>query len=130
MWGISSKLEPGSVSVAFDRAMEDDFNTPQALVALSHGFKDLRRLLANSDESRKAVELATELRTLGKVLYLFSDGYATVLDQVLGFRSTRVNKSRLSVDELNTMYEQRQKARAEKDYVQAMRSGIDCFLTT
>lgn len=119
LYGIDSESQSGTVSAAFDKAMEDDFNTPQALVALNQGFKELRKLLTSGEDVTQVVRLAGELRDLGKVLYLFSDSHDVVLDQVLRFRSLRVDKPRLSVGELNDLYNRRQKARAEKNYAQA-----------
>ena len=111
--------EPTVLSKSFDKAMQDDFNTPQALVVLGQGFKDLRKLLISGGDVQKISALAAELRSLGKVMYLFSDDYIAVLDQALAFRSARISKPRLSVDELNELYDQRQKAREEKDYAKA-----------
>jgi cysteinyl-tRNA synthetase len=104
---------------AFHRAMDDDFNTSQALVVLSQGFKELRKLVVGS--STEAGTLASELRKLGKVLMLFGEGetYNTILDEVLSFRCQQLGLTPIQRSELEEMYKARQAAREKKDFVAA-----------
>lgn len=74
------KLADGTLSVhhdywivRFNEAMDDDFNTPQALAVLFELAREINRLsiLSNEDASASAAALATTLQSLGNVLGLF-----------------------------------------------------------
>ena len=118
---VTEMAKPSELAEIFDKAMCDDFNTPQAIVALSQGFKELRKLIVGggSSKAQKISGLASELKLLGQVLYLFSDEYSAVLEQLLAFRSAKSGQQKLSVNELNELYDRRQQARAEKNYSKA-----------
>ncbi|MBM5812959.1 MAG: cysteine--tRNA ligase [Gammaproteobacteria bacterium] len=60
---------PGAATAAFRAAMDDDFNTPEALAALQSAARALNVARAGSDLAQ-AGELAAELRGLGAVLGL------------------------------------------------------------
>lgn len=55
----------------FHEAMDDDFNTPQALAILFELAREINRLNALTHENTSAAALATTLKRLGNVLGLF-----------------------------------------------------------
>jgi cysteinyl-tRNA synthetase len=59
---------PTQAAKDFDAAMDDDFNTPEAIAALQGLARELNSARANRAESHKAALLAGELRALGGVL--------------------------------------------------------------
>jgi cysteinyl-tRNA synthetase len=59
---------PTQAAKDFDAAMDDDFNTPEAIAALQGLARELNSARANAAESHKAALLAGELRALGGVL--------------------------------------------------------------
>jgi cysteinyl-tRNA synthetase len=59
---------PTSATQIFDAAMDDDFNTPEAIAALQGLARELNSARANPADSHKAKLLAGELRALGGVL--------------------------------------------------------------
>ncbi len=101
----------------FQAAMDDDFNTPRALAALSPLVSDLNIAKERQDEAR-AGELAAGLRALGNVLGLLQqdpDGFLTIGIKVV---------DQVSVDDrgqIETLIQKRTKARRRKDYAEADR---------
>jgi len=63
----TAEVAPGPATAAFRAAMDDDFNTPQALAALYGLASDLNRAKAEG-RSADASALAAELRSLASVL--------------------------------------------------------------
>jgi cysteinyl-tRNA synthetase len=61
---------PGAATVAFDAAMDDDFNTPEAIAALQNLARELNSVRAGGEDLAKAKLLAGELRALAGVLGL------------------------------------------------------------
>jgi cysteinyl-tRNA synthetase len=59
---------PTAATQVFDAAMDDDFNTPEAIAALQGLARELNTVAANPANSHKAKLLAGELRALGSVL--------------------------------------------------------------
>jgi cysteinyl-tRNA synthetase len=120
---VGTEYVPSEISTAFDRAMQDDFNTPLALVALGQGFKKLRTLLnkqtPDSAQQGQIVNLGRELKKLGGVLHLFRDSYDQNLEQALKFRATKLGLESLTLNELEELYMRRQEARSEKNYALA-----------
>jgi cysteinyl-tRNA synthetase len=65
--GAESRVEPTSATAAFQEAMDDDFNTPEAIAVLQGLARELNTARAAGDVARAAT-LAAELRGLGAVL--------------------------------------------------------------
>jgi len=65
----SSKAEAGEATRAFTEAMDDDFNTPEALAAMQSLARELN-VAKSSGDKRKASKLAAELKKLGSLLGL------------------------------------------------------------
>ncbi len=59
---------PTSATQVFDAAMDDDFNTPEAIAALQGLARELNTVNSNPANSHRAKLLAGELRALGGVL--------------------------------------------------------------
>jgi cysteinyl-tRNA synthetase len=59
---------PTAATQVFDAAMDDDFNTPEAIAALQGLARELNTVSANPANAHKAKLLAGELRALGGVL--------------------------------------------------------------
>ena len=59
---------PTTAAKAFDAAMDDDFNTPEAIAALQGLARELNTARASGADAPKAKLLAGELRALGAVL--------------------------------------------------------------
>jgi cysteinyl-tRNA synthetase len=59
---------PTSATQNFDAAMDDDFNTPEAIAALQGLARELNTVSSNPANSHRAKLLAGELRALGGVL--------------------------------------------------------------
>ena len=94
----------------FHQAMADDFNTPQAIAVLFDIAKEINR---EKDAERRAV-LATRLRRLGAILGILQ------LDPEKYLRAQPVQKQ-VSDSEIDKLVEQRDAARAQKDWAEADR---------
>lgn len=70
-------VEDAHYQARFTAAMDDDFNTPEALSVLFELARELNR--AKQEDPAKAPELAAELRRLGGVLGLFGQQPASFL---------------------------------------------------
>jgi cysteinyl-tRNA synthetase len=97
----------------FIEAMDDDFNTPEALAVLFEMVREINRL-RESDE-QQAAGLAQELRRLGGVLGILQDDPEQYLRSGVG------SEEGLSDSEIDGMIEQRLKARAEKNWAESDR---------
>ena len=84
-----------ALEARFHAAMQDDFNTPEALAALFELARELNR--ARAEEPARAAALASLLRRLGAVLGLLQDDPETVLKsgppRVTGHLHARENGS-------------------------------------
>lgn len=94
--------------VNFCKAMDDDFNTPEALAVLFELSKELN--VAKQNDSGKAIELATILKGLGGLLGLLQLDPASFL-QGEGDDD--------EVAEIEALIKQRNDARASKDWASA-----------
>jgi cysteinyl-tRNA synthetase len=68
----AAKFEPGSASAAFEAAMNEDFNTPEAYAVLNNLASEINRA-ADGRRDAGAAALAAELKSLGGVLGLLQD---------------------------------------------------------
>ena len=64
---VASSYSPAAATAAFHAAMDDDFNTPEAIAALQGLARELNRLRDAGDSSASGSR-ASELRALGSVL--------------------------------------------------------------
>jgi cysteinyl-tRNA synthetase len=95
----------------FTEAMDDDFNTPEALAVLFDLARDVNR--AKSDAPEKARILAAELKQLGGVLGLLQQSPEAFL------KGSQQQNLPLSESAINAKIAQRQAAKANKDFAQA-----------
>lgn len=102
----------------FEEAMNDDFNTPTALVVLS-SFLDKAKKYKNKGEENKGESILKCIIKLGRIIGLFSPAYN--LDRIevetLLFHQLSLNlKKPLTLSELNELIIERKNARKEKNY--------------
>ncbi len=98
-----------SYSKTFFLAMQDDFNTPEALAVLFALVKDLNKLIGQDD--MKARQLASELKYLASILGLL---YQTP-EQFLQTRG----QADIDVSAIEALILKRETARADKDWALA-----------
>ena len=117
-YGVS--LESSQLIAEFEEAMDNDFQTPGALVALIEAGKKLRVQL-DKNELDAAKALAATVAGLCEVLGLLSFSSNVVIDECLKFscisRSTPIQTA-VSIDKLLT---DRQTARVSKDFASSDR---------
>ena len=106
--------EHGDYQQRFDQAMCDDFNSASAIAVLFDLVREINRAKAeNSDEQHG---LASLLRYLGGLVGLLQEDAASYLKSAAGQAAGGLGDT--AIDEL---VEQRQQARADKDWAQADR---------
>ncbi|HSN70127.1 MAG TPA: cysteine--tRNA ligase [Steroidobacteraceae bacterium] len=118
-------------SDAFRKAMDDDFNTPQALAVLYGLATDLNKAKAEG-RGGDASLFAAELRTLGAVLGLaqqdpekwlrkFKPQVRSAALEIQGQRASVEVRPALSSEDIDRMVEARRAARAGRDFKEADR---------
>lgn len=109
---VSSSADGDEAGYAerFTTAMDDDFNSPEALAVLFDLARDLNR--AKSESSAKAQRLASELTRLAGVLGLLQQDPQT-------FLKGNQQQVALSETEIEAKIAQRKEAKANKDFAQA-----------
>jgi cysteinyl-tRNA synthetase len=106
-----------SWSNEFHRAMDDDFNTPEAIAALFEIAKEINR---NRDtDSRQATALAGCLRELGAILGLLQDEPENFLRTATGAGADE--RATLSENQIETLVADRIRAREERNWAEADR---------
>jgi cysteinyl-tRNA synthetase len=98
----------------FMAAMNDDFNTAEALAAMFDLARDINK--ARETDVEQARQLAALLRQLGGILGLLQAEPESYLKG-----GDTASAGGLSDDEINTMIEARQQARAEKNWAESDR---------
>jgi cysteinyl-tRNA synthetase len=97
----------------FLEAMDDDFNTPEALAVLFDMVREINRL--RESDQQQAAGLAAELRRLGGVLGIIQDDPEQYLRSGVG------SEEGLSDSEIDVLIQQRLNARADKNWAEADR---------
>ena len=102
------------LAAPFYAAMDDDFNTAEALAVLS-GMRREINSLRQAGEVGRAAELASQLKLLGGILGLFQ------LDQLEFLRGIGGDEQKggLGDSEIDAQLEERQQARAAKNWARA-----------
>ncbi len=104
----------GEIFIArFNEAMDDDFNTPEALAVLFDMAREINKL--RTDDQHRAAALAAELRRLSRVLGILQDNPEQFL------RGESADEEGLSDADIDDLIEQRLTARAEKSWAEADR---------
>ncbi len=97
----------------FNAAMDDDFNTPEALAAMFDLTREINRT-RNQDEVAAAA-LAAELKSMGSVLGILQDDVETYL------RGEASADDALSDADIDSLIQQRLDARKQKNWAEADR---------
>ncbi len=99
----------------FQKAMDDDFHTPGALIALKKGIDDFEKKWCVRDEVGAAALLAA-LRKLGNVLGIFQANGAVMIDALLATYALIQGKSRLTEYEIKAKIQAMADARKYEKY--------------
>ena len=108
------EAEPGDAGQwldAFNEAMDDDFNTPEALAAMFELVREINK--AREQDQQKAARMAATLKQMGAVLGILQD------DPEQWLRGGA--EGGLSDEEIETLIQQRLDARQEKNWAEADR---------
>ncbi len=97
----------------FDAAMDDDFNTPQALAVLFDLVREIHRLL-NADQAAQACAAAAELRSLASRLGLLQGDASAYLRS-----GGRQASSGLSDEQVEQLIAARVEAKKSRDFARA-----------
>lgn len=104
----------------FEVAMDNDFNSPEAIVALEQARNSTISLFDSGKmSSKEATEIAWAIRELGRVVGLFHLSTTEVEDQGLHFVGTRGDSVQLSRSDIATLISERAAARGSKDFAKA-----------
>ncbi len=108
--------EPGEAEKyveAFNAAMDDDFNTPEALAVLFELVREINR--ERGQDPEKAARMGAELKRLGGILGLLQDDPETWLKGGSG------GESGLSDEQIEALIQQRLEARKARNWAEADR---------
>ena len=111
--GIKTHTDPVQIP-EFSQAMEDDFNTPKAIAVMHKIAHEINRLQDKS--SAKAIQLASMLKFLGKILGLLQEKPEQYLQSSI---TGEING--LSNEQIEDLVLQRKQSRKSKDFVEADR---------
>ncbi len=114
--GLTPVAESGTGSdyeQRFMAAMDDDFNTPEAIAVLFDLMRELNR--HKGIDPAKAAPLAAELKRLGGYLGLLQQ------DPVAYIQSGSSGETGLGADEIESLIEQRKAARAGRNFAESDR---------
>ena len=108
----------------FYRAMDDDFNTPEAIAALFEIAKEINR--NRETDAQRAAALAGCLRDLGGILGLLQDEPETFLRAATGAGS-RAGDATPTENEIEVLIANRIRAREDRNWVEAdrIRNALD-----
>jgi len=106
-------LAESDYETRFDAAMDDDFNTPEALAVLFELARETNRLKESGAE--EAAALGATLKQLAGVLGILQNDPETFFKQAAG------SDEGLSDEAVETLIEQRYQARADKNWAEADR---------
>lgn len=100
----------------FIQAMDDDFNTPLALVALSKAQKHLDELIDLNQDENEIIAIYNGIKSNGCLLGLFTKGYEETVNESLNFHFITHGSPVMTLAELNDHLKQRDVAREAKDF--------------
>ena len=116
----NTDVESSAVIEAFETAMNNDFNSPEALVALEQ-FRALvlRKLEVAKEPTAEIANKARLLRELGEILGLFFDPLEVIETQGLNLIAQVLNAKPLTIDEIHACIAERSEARAAKNFLRS-----------
>ncbi len=112
--GLFSKRAKDEVlETKFIEAMDNDFNTPGAIVSIMDGAKRLDEAIKNKDK-KEIKNIYCSIRRLGKVLFLFQE--KEIIPQLVSFLGAVKNVPELTVESIEGKLNEMEKARNDKKY--------------
>lgn len=108
----------------FEEALDDDFNTPLAVVAIRNALSTLRTLIVKAEDAKvkdEAIQLALAIKQYGRILGLFNFQVEEVLEQSLQFMAHLKKQVLPSKSEIIELLRKRTEARAQKNFQEADR---------
>jgi cysteinyl-tRNA synthetase len=116
-----TELRRGDASAAFEAALDDDFNTPEAFAVLQGLARDINSARAVGDEAA-ARALATELRALAEILgVLTATPEQWFQAHTADFADVPETKSVIGDEQIEAQIKARLAARAGRDFAEADR---------
>jgi len=112
--GASLVAVDNAFSSRFEKAMLDDFNTPEAIAVLFDLAKEINRQRDTSPE--QAEQLAAQLRQLGSLLGLLQDDPEAFLQG-----KGQLSRGGLSDEDVDALITQRNQARVDKNWAESDR---------
>lgn len=111
--GDTDNADLSEYTQRFHTAMQDDFNTPEALAVIFELAKEVNQAKKENDID-KAAGIAVLMRALASSLGLLNQGAETWFKGM-----ANQDSNALSDDEINSLIEQRKQARADKNWTEA-----------
>jgi cysteinyl-tRNA synthetase len=103
----------GQFRERFNAAMDDDFNTPEALAAMFDLVREINR--TRKEDAAAAASMAAELKSMGDVLGILQSDVESYL------RGEALGDDALSDEEIESLIQQRIDARNDKNWAEADR---------
>jgi cysteinyl-tRNA synthetase len=107
----------------FEAAMDNDFNSPEALVSLEQTrnqiMQELDALAAGQAIPEGVTQRVYAIRQLGALLGLFFDSLETVETEALKVAAHRLGVAPLSVGEVEAVVKERSEARTAKNFARS-----------
>jgi cysteinyl-tRNA synthetase len=105
---------------AFEAAMDNDFNSPEALVALEQARARVIRELDGGQPVTDAMQRHVQLiRELGWIVGVFFDGIAVVESEGLRLAARVAGSESLSIERVSAIIAERRDARDRKDFARS-----------
>ena len=111
---------PSEATRKFEAAMDDDFNTPEAIAALQTLATEVNRAKGGSDK-KLAQTLAAELRTLGGVLGLLQSPAEEFLRKAKPLAADTGTAGRMDEAAIERLIAERKAARAARNFAESDR---------
>jgi len=116
----ATNVTRGEATARFSAAMDDDFNTPEALAELQGLARQINIAKAAGDQT-KARDLAGELKALGDVIGVLHQDPETFLRKSSRKVDAPAQSDALSDTEIDALIEQRSAAKKAKDFKESDR---------
>lgn len=103
----------------FNAAMDDDFNTPEALAVLFSLVREINK--TKGEDPTRAAAMGAQLKHLGGILGLLQDDPDAYLKSLTSTHTLNVTANAILVkeEEIENLIEERNQARAAKDWAKA-----------
>ena len=108
------KAAQGLLVSKFKAAMEEDLNTPQALVVLQEG---ISQAIKAGRGSALFAEIVGQVRFVGQALGFFQRSFEEAVESLLSVSANLRGSQKLSAKEIEDLLEERRLARAAKDFI-------------